>query len=508
MLGLFGVGGFDGVVYFDGGAALKGAQNSIAAGDNLIALFEAAEDFDIGGAGDAGGDGDEVSALLLVVGLEHVDALDELGLGGCAGGSGCAASGRLAAVCGEDFLCGGVSLDERLDGDGEGVGLVGGGDLCGGGEAGAEVVGGLVEGDDDFEVFGFFGAGGALRGGEAGGAEEGLVADLGDVAFEDAAGQGIDGDVDGLVEGDVDDVGLVDFDLGGDDGHVGEGHDGGSAGVLDADDDGLAFTDGDVGDEAIKGGAADGLVEGVVVGALAGDGLVGVAALGVGLGAGLGESGLTLGEGRGGHIVGGFFRVEVLLGDQLFVVEGLGAGEVELLLLEIGLRLSDVGLGGFFRGEKAGDVGVGGGDAGFLGRDGGLGLDVFNRGEGGAGFDVVALFDVEVGDAPEGGGADVDVGHWLDLAGAVDDGDQVLTDGLAGGDLGDAGLSVKDAGDDDSCQDQDDGDDHNNLFSAHCCFLRTSAGESEVLFGEVDNLLRDNTETTVLAFRILSRNWT
>ena len=38
------------------------------------------------------------------------------------------------------------------------------------------------------------------RGGEAGGAEEGLVADLGDVAFEDAAGQGIDGDVDGLVE--------------------------------------------------------------------------------------------------------------------------------------------------------------------------------------------------------------------------------------------------------------------------------------------------------------------
>ncbi len=354
---------------------------------------------------------------------------------------------------------------------------MGGGDFGRGGETGTEIVRGLVQSDDDLEVFGFFRSGGALRGGEAGGAEEGLIADLGDVAFEDPAGQGIDGDVGGLVQGDVDDVGLVDFDLGGDDGHVGEGHDGGSAGVLDADDDGLAFADGDVGDEAIEGGAADGLVESVVVGALAGDSLVDVAALGVGLGAGLGEGGLTLGEGRGGHVEGGFFRVEVLLGDQLFVVEGLGAGVVELLLLEIGLCLKDVGLGGLFCGEEAGDVGVGGGDAGFLGRDGGLGLDALDRGEGCAGFDVIALFDVEVGDAAEGGGADVDVGHRLDLAGAVDDGDQVLTDGLAGGDLGDVGLSVENAGDDNACEDEDDRDDDNNLFSAHCCFLRTSADD-------------------------------
>ena len=99
---------------------------------------------------------------------------------------------------------------------------------------------------------------------------------------------------------------------------------------------------------------------------------------------------------------------------------------------------------------------LGGGDGGLLGGDGGLGLDAFDRGEGGAGFDVVALFDVEVGDAAEGGGADVDVGLGLDLAGAVDDGDQVLADDLAGGDLGDAGLAVENAADDDACQDQDD----------------------------------------------------
>jgi hypothetical protein len=155
---------------------------------------------------------------------------------------------------------------------------------------------------------------------------------------------------------------------------------------LNAYDDCFAFADGDVGDESIEGSAADGLVEGVIVGALAGDGLVGVAALGVGLGAGLGERGLTLEKGRGGHIVGGLFRVEVLLGDQLFGIEGLGAGVVELLLLEIRLRLSDVGLSGFFCREETGDIGVGGGDAGFLGRDGGLGLDAFDGGKGRAGF--------------------------------------------------------------------------------------------------------------------------
>ena len=87
---------------------------------------------------------------------------------------------------------------------------------------------GLIERDDDLEVLGFFGAGGGLRGGDAGGAQQRLVADFGDVALEDPAGKGIDGDVGGLVHGDVDDVGLVDLDLGGDDAHVGEGHQGGA----------------------------------------------------------------------------------------------------------------------------------------------------------------------------------------------------------------------------------------------------------------------------------------
>ena len=123
--------------------------------------------------------------------------------------------------------------------------------------------------------------------GDAGGAEERLIADFGDVAFEDLSGEGVDGDVGCLAEGDVDDVGFVDLDLGGDDGHVGEGHEGGALGVLNADDDGFALADGDVGDEAVKGGAADGLVECVKVGTLCGDGLLDVAALAGGLSLGL-----------------------------------------------------------------------------------------------------------------------------------------------------------------------------------------------------------------------------
>ena len=61
-----------------------------------------------------------------------------------------------------------------------------------------------------------------------------------------------------------------------------------------------------------------------------------------------GESGLALGEGGDGDVVGGLLGVEVLLGDELAGVEGLGAVEVELLLLEVGL--------GFARGSGRASV--------------------------------------------------------------------------------------------------------------------------------------------------------
>ena len=76
-----------------------------------------------------------------------------------------------------------------------------------------------------------------------------------------------------------------------------------------------------------------------------------------------------------------------------------------------------------------------------------------------------------MGDASEGGGADVDVGLWLDLAGAVDDGDQILMSGFGGGDLGNVGLSVKDGANHDACEDQDCNYDQDDFLYAHCRFL-------------------------------------
>jgi hypothetical protein len=90
-----------------------------------------------------------------------------------------------------------------------------------------------------------------------------------------------------------------------------------------------------------------------------------------------------------------------------------------------------------------------------LGGDGGLGLNVLDGGENGADFDVITFLDVEVGDTSKGGGAYVDVGLGLDLAGAADDGDQVLPGGLADDDFGDIGLAAVYASGNDPNQDED-----------------------------------------------------
>jgi hypothetical protein len=182
-----------------------------------------------------------------------------------------------------------------------------------------------------------------------------------------------------------------------------------------------------------------------------------VAALGVGLGQSLGECCFALVQSGQGHIVGGFFGVEVLLRDQFIVKKGLSAVEVQFFLLEIRLALSDVCLGGLFCRKEAGDVCAGGGDGGLLGGDGGLGLNAFNRGKCGAGLDVIALLYIQVGDATEGGGSDVDVGLGFDLARAVDDRGEVLTDSFAGCYLGNLSLPVEDGTYDDTGQNESTG---------------------------------------------------
>ncbi len=67
-------------------------------------------------------------------------------------------------------------------------------------------------------------------------------------------------------------------------------------------------------------------------------------------------------------------------------------------------------------------------------------LHVLDGGDHLAPLNPVAFFHVEVGDAAHRGGADVDVGLWLDLAGAADDGGEVLAYDFGGQNLGVARL--------------------------------------------------------------------
>ncbi len=229
------------------------------------------------------------------------------------------------------------------------------------------------------------------------------------------------------------------------DAHVGQGHQRGALGVLDALDHRFALADGLVGHDAVKGGDGDGQVEQILVGSAGWrPGSAGVRAA---------ESVCALAWlscatawATRGHIgvIGGLLGVEVLLGHDAGLVEGLGALPVQALLLQIGLGVLDVGLGGLFRGNIGGDVGLGGGDGGLLAGDIGFLLHVLDGGDRLALLHHVALFHVEVGDAAHGGGAEVDVGLGLDLAGAADHRGQILPHDLGGQNLGVAGLLLVD----------------------------------------------------------------
>src|ERR1035438_5645223 len=139
--------GYGGVIAFDDGAALEGAQDLVAAGNDLLALLEAGEHFDVGlkqgeeivtllesgehfdvgGSGDPGGDGNEDGAEFSAGGAESVDALVQHGPGGNGGvgcWSGCRGAGQLSIVPEEDLFHGGIALNQRLNGDGERVGFL------------------------------------------------------------------------------------------------------------------------------------------------------------------------------------------------------------------------------------------------------------------------------------------------------------------------------------------------------------------------------------------------
>ncbi len=88
---------------------------------------------------------------------------------------------------------------------------------------------------------------------------------------------------------------------------------------------------------------------------------------------------------------------------------------------------------------------------------------------------MVALIDIEMGDAAQGGGADVHVGLGLDLAGAVDEETRFSRDDLPMSDFGIARLRTHDGEPDHSGENQDDSGNNEELFQDSCSLAKDYA---------------------------------
>ena len=141
-------------------------------------------------------------------------------------------------------------------------------------------------------------------------------------------GKRVDANVGGLAEGHIDDVGFVDFDLSGDDGHIGQCHQGRALGVLNAFDDRFSFADRQVGYDAIKRSNSHGFAKKIDVGAQRSFLGIQMAASRLRLCLGLGQGRIGLRKSSNGQIVGCFLGVKILLGHDLGIEEALGAVEI------------------------------------------------------------------------------------------------------------------------------------------------------------------------------------
>jgi len=192
-----------------------------------------------------------------------------------------------------------------------------------------------------------------------------------------------------------------------------------------------------------------------------------VAASGLRLGFGLGESGIALGKGSYSEVISRLLGVVVLLGHDLGGIEGLGTIIIELLLFEVGLGVFYVGLLCLFRSDFGGNVSLGGGDGGLLAFDVGALLDVFNAGDLLASLDLVPFFYIEMRNSSERRRAQVDVGLWFDLAGSADGCDQVFASCLIGNHFGVSGLRTDYGKGNNGGDGNNDDNDDKNLLQAH-----------------------------------------
>ena len=137
-----------------------------------------------------------------------------------------------------------------------------------------------------------------------------------------------------------------------------------------------------------------------------------VSARRIGVGLGLVELRIGLRNVGDIKIVSGLGGVVLLLGVDSVLEEGLGAIPIQLFLFQVGLRVLDICLSGFFRRDVSRNVGFRRSDCGLLAVDVGFLLHVLNGGDHLSLVDSVAFRHVEMGDAAHGIRAYVDVVLW------------------------------------------------------------------------------------------------
>src|ERR1035438_8073818 len=122
------------IVHLDLGGTAQGPDDFVSAGDNLIALTEPAQDFDVGGAGNSGGHFLKLRASV----FDDEDALQFFllsFLGGWVGLGG----GLDAFILADRLQIAALADSQSLNGNGERMLPGGGDDLSGAGESGADV---------------------------------------------------------------------------------------------------------------------------------------------------------------------------------------------------------------------------------------------------------------------------------------------------------------------------------------------------------------------------------
>src|ERR1035438_546053 len=121
------------VVHLDLGGTAQGPDDFVSAGDNLIALTEPAQDFDVGGAGNSSGNFLKLRASV----LDHENALQLFllsFLGGWIGLGG----GLDAFILADRLQIAALADSQSLNGNGERMLPGGGDDLAGAGERSEE----------------------------------------------------------------------------------------------------------------------------------------------------------------------------------------------------------------------------------------------------------------------------------------------------------------------------------------------------------------------------------